>query len=669
MKGNVMAAVAAVLLTVTLAACHNGHGGPTHTTDSEPVGSQTTGSDNKGELTVDLDDKGTLTMGGKGTSTVSLSEREGMPLFKRQSYFVDGSANFSRFTPYLAEMRARSARFAMPLVGGDPVSEIETHMKQTQYSVSGYGNIIRKYTTPLWIMMYVEDAITDEAKAINKDNAMWYEPNYDIYNAAWAASAQYMASHRMRSLYEVWNEPDQPNYMWYSGWDGYIRLYQNSANAVRNGDPDAFVGGPCVSLYNKTTYLAFLDAVQANRTPLDFVSAHYYTNTSPYTLETMIRNLKEGLGNEFPETQILFTEFNVHIPPNNEWGCAFENRTDFTLQKAEVVVPALNAIKTFNENPDITEISWAYLFNGNGSLGMIDPKGNRSPLYHALNLYAHMPTQSVKTTIKDGTEVSAFASSDETGAGIMLWNTSDKKAQTLELAITDIPYDTCTVSIYRIDSKHSAYYDTKGKDDLELVTKMEKVTADSLCWEGKLPVGGVVYIAIEADQLPTMKRENRVGDVARVDYYYRDRFGSAYSDFDPQSSTATVGTGDHEEGRGLTAVTYWKIDDVVHVKGSFWNEAKALSDTSCLSVRIDYHTDKGYTKAVAYSTLSPAEDRRTHPFGTEKAPDLVIIPDSMEAFDLAIKDNAPADWDGKVILSFDIEGTGSWTEATFRLES
>ena len=38
-----------------------------------------------------------------------------------------------------------------------------------------------------------------------------------------------------------------------------------------------------------------------------------------------------------------------------------------------------------------------------------------------------------------------------------------------------------------------------------------------------------------------------------------------------------------------------------------------------------------------------------------------------DSFSLDIAGYAPEDWDGKIIISFDIGRTGAWSEASFRL--
>ncbi len=634
--------------------------------NSDSISDSENSEDVKGVLTLNLDDKGILREGNDGDSFADLSVRAGPPLFKRQALYVSGCSTFRRDTPELLTLRSRTARFSLPITGkGDEASVIE-YMKSTMYDLSGFGSILRKYTTPLWHVAYVSAAITEEAKQ-NDINPEFSEPNYDIFNAAWTAAAKYMANKNMRSLYEIWNEPDMVGFMTNFDWDGYIRLYLNAAGAIRAGDPEAVVGGPAMAdmgTLGYDNYVRFIKTVNDAGAALDFVSAHYYANSKTHTLPQLLDDLRGGLGEGNKSASIIFTEFNVYTPKMSEWFIDMSERTDFRLQTTAILPEALDAIKLFNSYTDVTQIQWATLSTDNGAFGIIDPKGNKTPLYHVLNLYAHMPVESVKNVIAEKTSVSAMASADETHAGILLWNTDNKKAQKLSYQIKNIPYETYDVSVYRIDSKHSSFYETGGGDDLELLTRLEGAASSSIVWEGVIPVNGVVYLSIETGNESKLERHSRIGTVVRTDHYYKNRTDHSYADFDELTSTARIGTGDSPDSRGLTYITYSDISDKLLLELELVNFDHA--DISRCGMRIDYHTSEGYIYSVAYE-VGNSKSGGEIPFGTYRDADAVIEISADSKTEINIKENAPIGWDGKVILSFDIEGTGKWTEAVFTL--
>ncbi|MBO4769455.1 MAG: hypothetical protein J5563_01585 [Clostridia bacterium] len=616
----------------------------------------------KGILTLDNDANGRLTEQKGGISLVDFAVREGTPLLKRNSFFINGSSNFRKFTPHLLELRSRTARFAMPLDCGSSAESVRNLMLRTQYDASGYGTVIRKYCTPLWIMFYATPAVRTEYGS----NAKWYSPDYEIYDQMWTEAASYMAEKGLRSFYEVWNEPDQPNYMWYSGFEGYVELYEHSAFAVRKGDPDAFIGGPAMSsqsIVGADNMNIFVSAINDDGAPLDFFSMHYYGNDPKYSLEDNIAAIRASLENN-PSTQIIFTEFNTHCPDAGEWDCGTDQRTDFTLQKSLAAAKGLDAMKTALSYTDVTQIQWANLFSNNGSLSLVDTKGRRSPLYHALWLYQHMPVERVRAEVGPG--VSCLASADETEGGILLWNSDDKYLSTVSLGIDNIPYDEYTVKIFRIDKKHSSYLETGESDGLEAVTVLEKCHARNLTWDGVVPAGGIVYISIGAGGNSKLENHGKIGEIVRSDSFFESRKQNSYGDFDDLTCTAIIGTGENGNGRGVSYVTFKNPADRITVSSSYVNIPDKTSEDAFLTVRVDYHGPAGYEKSVAYEIINGKAPEKI-PFGTMRGADRTVFVGLAEEFNIEIAEEAPEDWDGKIIISFDIGRTGAWSEASFRL--
>ncbi|MBR6427801.1 MAG: hypothetical protein IKS28_08260 [Clostridia bacterium] len=621
-----------------------------------------TGKPESGLLTLDNDVNGKLTEQKGGTSSVDFSVREGTPLFKRNSFFINGSSNFRKFTPNLLELRSRTARFSMPLDCESTAESVRNYMQRTQYDASGYGTVIRKYCTPLWILFYATPAIRAEYGS----NAKWHSPNYEIFDPMWTEAASYMKEKGLRSFYEIWNEPDQPNYMWYSGFEGYVELYEHSVFALRKGDPDAFVGGPAMSsqsIVGADNMKEFVREINNNGVPLDFFSMHYYGNDPKYSLEDNIAAIRASLENN-PSAQIIFTEFNTHCPDAREWDCSTDQRTDFTLQKSLAAAKGLDAMKTALSYTDVTQVQWANLFSNNGSLSLIDPKGRRSPLYHAIWLYQHMPVERVRAEVGPG--VSCLASADENDGGILLWNSNEKYLSAISLGINNIPYDEYTVRIFRIDKKHSSYLETGESDGLEAVTVLEKCNSLNLTWEGTVPAGGIVYISIETVEKSKLENHGKIGDIVRSDCFFESRDQNSYGDFDDLTCMAIVGTGENGNGRGVSYVTVKKPADKVTVCSSFVNIPSNIPDNAFVTVRVDYSTSEGYTKSVAYDIVSGKGDRNI-PFGTMRQADKTFFVGRTDSFSLDIAGYAPEDWDGKIIISFDIGRTGAWSEASFRL--
>ena len=89
-----------------------------------------------------------------------------------------------------------------------------------------------------------------------------------------------------------------------------------------------------------------------------------------------------------------------------------------------------------------------------------------------------------------------------------------------------------------------------------------------------------------------------------------------------------------------------------------------MSGIKHCGMRIDYHTPDGWSRSVMYGLVG--KNGGEIPFGTCREADAFF---SLTAGDniIEVRKNAPENWDGKAVVSFDIEGTGRWTEAVFTL--
>lgn len=131
---------------------------------------------------------------------------------------------------------------------------------------------------------FVELSFMPEALASGGTTVFHYQGNVtpptDL--GAWAGLVERLAAHwvdrygadEVRTwFFEVWNEPNQPQF-WTGTQADYFALYEATARAVKRVDPALRVGGPATS---KNAWIAELVAFcEAQNVPLDFVSTHHY---------------------------------------------------------------------------------------------------------------------------------------------------------------------------------------------------------------------------------------------------------------------------------------------------------------------------------------------------------------------------------------------------------
>jgi xylan 1,4-beta-xylosidase len=89
----------------------------------------------------------------------------------------------------------------------------------------------------------------------------------------------FYGAEKMRDwFFEVWNEPNWPAF-WTGQQADYFKLYQYTAEAVKEVDADFSVGGPATA-QNKWIP-EFLEYCRRHHLPVDFVSTHHYPNDPP----------------------------------------------------------------------------------------------------------------------------------------------------------------------------------------------------------------------------------------------------------------------------------------------------------------------------------------------------------------------------------------------------
>lgn len=132
---------------------------------------------------------------------------------------------------------------------------------------------------------------------------------------------------------EVWNEPNLPVFWKDADMEEYFKLYEVTANAVKETDSSFRVGGPAICGVDDERWLrSFLENVRDKKLPLDFISRHHYTSYNPersghysfielHEPEDAFRWLERSRDivdsfDEFRGMEIFITEFNTSYVPN-----------------------------------------------------------------------------------------------------------------------------------------------------------------------------------------------------------------------------------------------------------------------------------------------------------------------------------------------------------------
>ena len=239
----------------------------------------------------------------------------------------------------------------------------------------------------------------------------------------------------------------------------------------------------------------------------------------------------------------------------NEFHVALDSKATSTER---CVGPMMDAILYTLEHPQITSVNWACFRVSGEPVQLINSRtGERFAAYHVLDFYNRMPFDRVALKEKNG--LKGIASIEGQQAGVMLYNRT-YKARDYVLALQNLPWDKCDVTVYCVDKEHSNFGLNGGSDEPAIILQEKGVSPQSLCIQGELLSNGLIYVEIvESGYVPQLQQvtdydemghviSGGMATVLRREYYFEDRSTTMFSEFDLRTFTAWAGMGNAERG-------------------------------------------------------------------------------------------------------------------------
>lgn len=342
-------------------------------------------------------------------------------------------------------------------------------------------SLLQRNIQPMYALGYTP-------QPLQRTLGVWADPPSDL--AAWRTICRDYAAHwrttgRCVTHYEIWNEPDNPPFFFRGTKTDYFEIYRHGALGVKEGDPQALVGGPTVAAlhHDHSWIIAFLDYVTSESLPLDFLSFHNYGNPIP-----IIEKARTALAKhpKLAHIPLMLTEYNSYVPQTPD----FVKGGDIESYKAASRL--LHDFKALLEYPDVTRVYWA-MFNDPDTperCGLVSLDGHRKAAFNAFRIYNEMPEPGVHA-ITSSPDMEALASTDTTASAVIIWNNSDRDHHTTA-TLTGLESG-AKLKCFRIDRSHSSYYDNPRSETLEAVTEQD-VPSLTTTWSGTIPAGSVVYL-------------------------------------------------------------------------------------------------------------------------------------------------------------------------------
>jgi len=262
-----------------------------------------------------------------------------------------------------------------------------------------------------------------------------------------------------RWAFEVWNEPNLEVF-WSGTRDEYLRLYDESAAAVKAVDARLRVGGPSTAAGEWVETLAA--HAEDSGAPLDFVTSHTYGNLPLDTRPSLRRHGLDGVPTWWTEWGVGST----HFGPVHDAVLG----APFALSGYQEVQGRMEAVAYWVISDHFEELGRPPALFHDG-FGLLTVGNLRKPRYWAVHLAAHQGDQVLAAELTGdgaGTLVHAWATRHDDGTvDVLLWNGTLNAAlvggdprldRTVRARVRGLGGGR-TVNVARVDAHHSNILD------------------------------------------------------------------------------------------------------------------------------------------------------------------------------------------------------------------
>src|SRR5690606_39387902 len=103
-----------------------------------------------------------------------------------------------------------------------------------------------------------------------------------------------------------------------------------------------------------------------------------------------------------------------------------------------------------------------YYNKGTDKMGLVELSGKRKALFNGFKIYNMLPVDRNQVILKGVAD--AISSSDDGNAALVIWNPSNTET-VVSAQLNKLPFNEGVVTIYRIDSAHSSYYENNRSEE------------------------------------------------------------------------------------------------------------------------------------------------------------------------------------------------------------
>lgn len=367
------------------------------------------------------------------------------------------------FTRFLEEMRVGLVRvmiegaFRYSESHGQFRRHLSDHDRHIRAVVAQGGEVvIPLFPMPRWVSSTASDRLVPATPrprymiAPPRDYATWEDLVYE-------AVKHFNRDLGLDLLYEVWNEPESPEF-WAGDVEEYCRLYRHAVIGARRADPDARVGGPAVGWWSSGRgrsgqlleergeeglresflyqWLAYASSTPVRemgmeRLPVGFVSWHQY-GADPSYVATPAAKIRDWLGRfgYDPETPLIIDEWNSAVPGMRD-GISRDPRRDTSHLAAYAAAMILAMDRAGLDGQSFFQLRRDSDHEGpqlTGDLGLVTPMGMVKPAYNALRMISMLDGHRLTVLGGDGSTFGVVAARSGVSVTVLVVNFQSEEA-------------------------------------------------------------------------------------------------------------------------------------------------------------------------------------------------------------------------------------------------
>lgn len=304
-----------------------------------------------------------------------------------------------------------------------------------------YIDVLYDYILSLGMKPFVELGFMPKALASGDKTIFWWEGNVTPPNdyERWAELIRQLVLHlteryganEVKSWYfEVWNEPNLDGF-WAGSQDEYFKLYQYTAQTIKQINPDYRVGGPATA--GAAWVPETITFCNKNKVPIDFISTHTYgvkhgyldefgtsgtiLNKEKWSVSGDVRNSRKQIAESaMPNLELHYTEWSSSYTPADPIHDSY-HQAAYILQKLKESGNAPNSM-SYWVFTDIFEEAGPRYTPFHGGFGLLNLQGIKKPAYFAYEFLNQLGETELANS-----DSSSWACKDATGnVQLLVWD-------------------------------------------------------------------------------------------------------------------------------------------------------------------------------------------------------------------------------------------------------